>query len=234
VERTEILTWLEQATTRLTTTVDGFGSDDLTAASLLPGWDRAHVLTHLARNADARRSLLLAARSGEQLRMYASVATRTADIETGAHRPAEVIMADLIESGRRFGAEARAMPDEAWSVEVLVDLGQPDPASIPAERCVALRLVEVEIHHVDLAASYRFEDTPEDLAEWLLTEAARRNRATISHDKDGTVSLSFEAEPALPRCRGAMTDLLAWTTGRSEGIGVEAEGGILPHLVGFG
>src|ERR1700693_1767896 len=52
---------------------------DLRAPSLLPGWTRAHVLAHLARNADAMRGLLIGARARQQRSAYASAQARDDD-----------------------------------------------------------------------------------------------------------------------------------------------------------
>ena len=43
-------------------TAQALADDDLYQASALPGWTRAHVLTHLAQAADSRTGLLRAAR----------------------------------------------------------------------------------------------------------------------------------------------------------------------------
>ena len=59
-----------QATDRLLATVDGFSDADVRASSGLPDWTRAHVLTHIARNADAMARLTHYARTGEEQAMY--------------------------------------------------------------------------------------------------------------------------------------------------------------------
>ena len=46
---------IEQATARLLTAARGI--EDVTAPSRLPGWTRAHVVTHLARNADGSHTV---------------------------------------------------------------------------------------------------------------------------------------------------------------------------------
>src|SRR6266568_1849145 len=91
--------------------------DRLAAArepSLLPGWTRGHVLTHIARNADGMVNLLHWARTGTQTPMYASPESRAADIEAGAGRPAAGLAADVRESAATLAAAAAAMPGDAW------------------------------------------------------------------------------------------------------------------------
>ena len=48
----QIVELLEDATRRLVRTVDELSDEDLSAPSLLPGWSRAHVVAHLALNAE--------------------------------------------------------------------------------------------------------------------------------------------------------------------------------------
>ena len=72
---------LDTATQRLIDEARMMASSDLRAPSLLPGWSRAHVLSHLARGADAMRNLLTGARAGQDRPAYASPQARNADIE---------------------------------------------------------------------------------------------------------------------------------------------------------
>jgi maleylpyruvate isomerase len=83
----DLLTELRSATERLVATVERLQDYQVVGPSLLPGWSRAHLLTHIARNADGVRNLLLAVRSGITVRMYASPTTRSVDIDTGSRRP---------------------------------------------------------------------------------------------------------------------------------------------------
>ena len=54
---------VERATSRLLATAGSLDADP-SAPSLLPGWTRGHVLTHVARNADSLVNLLTWARTG--------------------------------------------------------------------------------------------------------------------------------------------------------------------------
>ena len=68
--------------------------------SLLPGWTRGHVLSHLARNADAMVRALAGTARGERIPMYDGEDARAADIEAGAGRTAAELAADVVESAR--------------------------------------------------------------------------------------------------------------------------------------
>lgn len=204
-------------------------------SSRLPGWSRAHVVVHLARNADGLRNLLLAARAQTPLRMYASPATRLADIDAGVTRPAEVIVADALESATRLLVEARAMPTDAWEANVSFSSGQSDAPVVVAPRLVEMRLQEVVIHHADLDVGYGFEDVPEHLLLWFLEQfVARRARqgVPLSIQIDGSEHPTFTGDPAGPVVEGKPAALVAWLTGRSR-LGLRCDQP-LPDLPSFG
>ena len=163
---------------------------DLRAPSLLPGWTRAHVLAHLARNADAMRNLLTGARSGQDRPAYASAQAREADIERGAAISAKDLIADLADSSMALRAIARELPDQAWQVRVRML----DSAPFPAAELLTRRLVEAELHHCDLAVGYSPADWPPAFAAMELTEPMRSQR----RDRLRYPPPSPEAEPAWP------------------------------------
>src|SRR5579859_4027647 len=90
---------LDQASQRLLDAARVRAEPDLRAPSLLPGWSRAHVLAHVARNADAMRNLLIGARVGQRRPAYASAQAREDDIEASAAQVPRDLMNDL-EIGR--------------------------------------------------------------------------------------------------------------------------------------
>ncbi len=61
----ELLADLDDATAALVSDLDGLTDREARGQSLLPGWSRGHVLTHLARNAEGGTRLLTWARTGE-------------------------------------------------------------------------------------------------------------------------------------------------------------------------
>src|SRR5580698_5239413 len=80
---------------RFLATAQALTDGDLRQASALPGWTRAHVLTHLAQAADSRTGLLRAARAGRVGQQYPSEQARADAIDAGARRPPTAIHADL-------------------------------------------------------------------------------------------------------------------------------------------
>ena len=172
---------LDDATQRLLSTARVLAEPDLRAPSLLPGCSRAHVLAHLARGADAMRNLLVGARSGTDRPAYASAAARAADIEAGARRKPADLLADLADSAMALRTVARQLPDAAWRAEVQILDSDP----FPAAGLLTRRLVEVELHHADLAAGYGPADWPAAFAALELAEPMQSQRRDRLSDQPG-------------------------------------------------
>src|SRR5437870_12625963 len=94
---------LAAATDRVLATATALSDAQAREPSLLPGWTRGHVLTHIARNSGGMVNLLRWARTGTEAPMYASAESRGADIEAGAGRAA----ADLAAEERKRRVEGQ-------------------------------------------------------------------------------------------------------------------------------
>ena len=169
----ELSDQVDAATQRLLDDARILSEADLRAPSLLPGWTRAHVIAHVARNADAMRNLLVGARAGETRSGYASAQAREAGIEQGAAQGAAALMADLADSAMALRAVARQLPDEAWQFPVRM----PDAEPFPAALLLTRRLTEVELHHGDLGSGYGPADWLPAFAAMDLPEPMRSQRA---------------------------------------------------------
>ncbi|GAA1673337.1 hypothetical protein GCM10009830_19540 [Glycomyces endophyticus] len=157
-ERDELLGALREATDRLAAAIARLAEDEVRGPSLLPGWTRGHLITHVARNADALRNLLTWARTGVVTPAYAGPEEREAEIQAGAARTGPALRDDVRESADVFAAEAASLPAAAWDAEVSVL----DGPLFPARLLLPRRLTEVELHHTDLGVGYRSDDwTPE-------------------------------------------------------------------------
>lgn len=163
---------IDDATQRLLGTARVIAEPDLRQPSLLPGWTRAHVLAHLARNSDAMRALLVGVRSGQDRPAYASSEARDADIERDSAQGAKDLVADVADSAMALRTIARQLPDQAWAYPVRIL----DSAPFPAVQLLTRRLVEVELHHCDLAAGYGPADWPGTFASLELPEPMRTQR----------------------------------------------------------
>ena len=229
---------IDDATQRLLGTARQLTDPALREPSLLPGWTRGHVLTHVARNGDGLGNLLRWARSGAETPMYASREARRADIEAGAGRSAGDLAADVQATAIAFAAKAAGLPDGAWAAQVRGLTGPP----IPGRGVLDWRLREVEIHHVDLAVGYRPGDWPGEFVTASLPgvagEFAGREDAPpclLQPDGSGLGPLQIGPEqPAPPQLlvHGPPASLLAWLTGRDDGSGLRVfpDGAALPVL----
>jgi maleylpyruvate isomerase len=157
---------IDDATQRLLGSARVMAEPELRQPSLLPGWTRAHVLAHLARNADAMRTVLAGARSGERRDAYPSDQAREAGIEAGARQQPKDLVADVADSAMALRTVARQLAAPAWQFPVQM----PGAAPFPAGGLLTRRLVEVELHHVDLGAGYGPADWPAAFAELDLAE----------------------------------------------------------------
>ena len=227
----EDLDEMVRATDRLLATVDAMTEDALAGASLLPGWTRGHVLTHVARNADALVNLAHWARTGDETPMYPGDAgSRDRDIEAGAGRRLGDHRLDLADSAERLLAAFAGFPHDGLDREVRMRSG----ASVFGWEIPRLRTREVEIHHVDLGLSYAPADWPAEFATRTLDQLAplfREARECPVAVLVGTdVTGRWEVAPAGPKpsgpelsgpeLSGPVRDLAAWLTGRSRGDGL--------------
>jgi maleylpyruvate isomerase len=164
---TSALAWAGDGAAHLRGLMTRMADAAFAAPSLLPGWSRAHVLTHIARNADAMINLLEWARTGVPTPAYASGEQRDRDIELGAGRDPAAIRADVLASSDRLAVAVRGMPQAAWTVRV----GGAQHA-IPASDVPWMRAREMWIHAVDLDVGASLADAPGPMLVALLSDAA--------------------------------------------------------------
>ena len=132
---------------RLQVALDGLTDDDARRASLLPNWTIGHVLTHIARNADALRRMLDGVRRGEQAEQYpGGLAQRNDEIEAGAGRSATEVVEDVRATGAAFEATAAHLDNGDWVIGVGLAAWGP----IPVTEIPFRRRREVIVHHYDL------------------------------------------------------------------------------------
>jgi maleylpyruvate isomerase len=216
----ETLPWWEDGERHLATALGRLVDEDFGQPSLLPGWDRAHVVAHVANNADALINLLTWARTGVETPMYASTEARDAGIEEAAKLRPDQLRAGVLAATERLVGAIRAMREPDWAAEVRTNRGRTvTGADVPWMRCC-----EVWVHAVDLDAGVTFADIPEDVQAALVDEVFRvwdrREEAPdvvlFAGDREwGTGSLAVA---------GSLPAVTAWVTGRSPGEGLTADG----------
>ncbi|MFJ7210340.1 maleylpyruvate isomerase N-terminal domain-containing protein [Amycolatopsis sp. NPDC098790] len=211
--------------------IGGLGEPELRAPSALPGWSRAHVLAHLARNADGLHNLLTWANTGVETPMYASAEARDADIEAGSQHPAGDLLADFVASAGRFEQYAAAMPDDAWAREARNRQGAPVTGAVVAR----MRLSELTIHLADLDRGYDLDRVlgllgplADDVVQHAITSRAAHLPALrlVAGGSEWTMGAAPGAT-----VRGTSGQLLAWLSGRSDGAALD---GAVPRIPAWG
>jgi maleylpyruvate isomerase len=224
----ELLDWWQRGEQQLGTALGRLTDEDFVAPSRLPGWSRAQLLAHVARNADALVNLLTWARTGVETPMYPGPGAREEQIARTADQPPAQLRDDLLTATRRLAAAVRELPDAAWSAEVRTTDGH----AVPASMVPWLRSREVWVHAVDLDSGTSFADVPDDVLAALADDVFRTwdagdrvpDVAVFAGDREwGTGSLAVA---------GSLPDVVAWLTGRSDGTGLQADGP-LPTLAAW-
>ncbi|MBG0738259.1 maleylpyruvate isomerase family mycothiol-dependent enzyme [Paeniglutamicibacter antarcticus] len=153
-----------EAQGRLMRRVSQLTDEDVQSPSRLPGWTVGHVLTHLARNADAHARRLSGAIGGRDVPKYQSgEQQRSTEIEDGATRSASEIIADLKASMDCLEEIFTQSTAAGWPNGHFLGGGHYGVAGCPAHR-----LREVEMHHVDLGLGYGPSDWPDEYVDWEL------------------------------------------------------------------
>ncbi|MFK0047308.1 maleylpyruvate isomerase family mycothiol-dependent enzyme [Streptomyces sp. NPDC090741] len=218
---------VREATDRMLTALAKLDNAALAEESHLPGWTRGHVLAHLARNADALVNVF----AGRP--MYESAEARDSDIERDAPRPLEVQLADV--RATHAGFLAQTEQDQDWSRTVELRNGVTDLASNVPFR----RLVEVELHHVDLNIGYELSDLPQDFTAREIAFLADRwsgrpevPPVTLRLEGDGDSTWHTGGTEGGPvTLLGTGAELLGWLAGRGDGgAHLTVVGGPLPTL----
>ncbi len=157
---------VEQGQTWLTGHLDALGDDGFDGASLLPGWQRRHVVAHIGYNARGLARLVDWARTGIETPMYPSVQARAAEIEDGAHASPGVLREFVAASAAELTEKWAALPGQAWQARVRTVTG----AQVPASATLWMRAKEVWLHTVDLATGALFAEFPAPVLAQLLDE----------------------------------------------------------------
>ncbi|HJR40424.1 MAG TPA: maleylpyruvate isomerase family mycothiol-dependent enzyme, partial [Nocardioidaceae bacterium] len=152
------LRWVEEGTRLCGWAIDGLDDEQYAEPSALDDWSRAHLVAHLAANAEALRNLSHWAATGEETPMYSSPEQRNADIEAGAARPPSVLRTWFHEEAGALAADLGRLTDEQWRSTVRTAQGR----EVAATQIPWLRAREVMVHAVDLGTGVTFTDLPED------------------------------------------------------------------------
>ena len=211
------LPWMRAGTERFFALVGRLSDIELAEPSTLPEWSRAHVVAHMARNAEALLRLVTWARTGVETPMYPNREARAADIAASAEHPPARLRAELTATAADLDAALAALTPEQWTAQVRSALGRP----LPAAQVPWMRVREVWLHAVDLGAGAEVADVPDGVVDLLLDEVT----GTLSA-ADGCPAVTLAptdrarrwqlgtGDPAAVVAAPAAT-LVGWLTGRT-------------------
>jgi maleylpyruvate isomerase len=150
---------------RFVATIGSLDDAFMRRPTLLPGWTVAHVLTHVARNADSHRRRAEAAADGVVIDQYeGGLAGREQEIQAGASRPAEELIADVAVSGGLLAAAWDGLAPSMWTRATRDVRGVERPLlALPSRRWQ-----ELEVHVVDVGAGVTYRGWSDDfVSAWL-------------------------------------------------------------------
>ena len=225
------LVLLAHETSLLVATAAALDDESVRAASLCEGWTRAHVLSHIARNADGLTNLVSWAVTGTPLAMYDSPQARERDIVAGSTRRVREILTDLEDSASRFASAAVGLAGPPEQREVQMRTGR----TVLGSQLPTLRLLEVVFHHVDLDDGYTFADADPGFVKRAITIGVAQIRAKgrepsimLRGDHGDTWSIARGAQDVT----GSNAALLLWLA-RGDAAAVSSEAA-LPALPAWG
>ena len=185
--------------------------------SRLAGWTRAHVATHLARNADGLRRVVQGLLTHVPSTMYPDERTRRRELEAGSRRGALDLQIDLDTSAGELNQTFNYLEQSGTTEEVEVRPG----VWMPAHQLVVARLNEVVLHRIDLDHGFTAGQVEADIARWLLEwncqRIARRQdfpALQVSSTSGFTARIGPEWADT-PVVRGSDAHLLGWLTSRA-------------------
>lgn len=217
------------ATSRYLQTLADLDDGDLRAGSVLPGWTRGHVATHVARNADAMSHALTALVNGGEVFLYSSQTARDAEVETGAGRAAPEMLEDSRVACQHLVRALEDLPSALHDAPIPRLPG--GEAFLSPRMMPAVRRQEVIIHHTDLGAGFKTADWPLDFGVWMVN---RRHRdladgpamTLTATDTGDTWKFGQDAGPLIT---APVAELAWWLVGRGDGSALECQGD-LPRL----
>jgi maleylpyruvate isomerase len=223
----DVIRWNSDATQRLLGFTIAMGEDEWREPTPLPGWSRAHVATHLARNADQLRGVTEAAGAGLAQPAMPSAAQRFADLEAGADRDGLALQIDLDTSAGALQAAIEKLSD--WSAQVTLHGLGLTAAAIPLAR-----LHEVCVHHLDLDCGFSADAIDPAAGAWLLRWVLElledADLPSLRLEGDSLAAeLGHGGEPLKVSASDAR--LWAWLSGRLVASGVSGADGLQPALL---
>ncbi len=208
--REPAIAWMRAGTLLFTAQASALDERGLRAPSRLDGWSRAHVIAHVARNAEGLARLASWARTGVRTPMYAGPEQRNADIETTAVHDLDTLLTDLAGTNTILEEGLAALTGPRWEYEV-----EMRGRAVPAAVIPWLRAREAWLHAVDLGTGVELADLPDDLLDALLEDVAGSREGvppiTLAPSDRGT---TLDVRGGGTQVTGTTAALVGWLTGR--------------------
>ncbi len=202
------------------------GDDQWQEPSVLPGWTRAHVASHVARNAEAFTDAIEALLAGRPHPLYPSRSRADEEIEVGSRRTGLDLQIDLDTTAGRLNAAFDAL--DASGISMTLELTE--RLRVPADWWVVARLSEIVLHHVDLHCGLSIDAIDADVARWLLGWELFRGRGDAALPPVEVASDSGVHGRVGPLDRrpigtvsGTDALLVGWLSGRGEATGLSGD-----------
>jgi len=215
LDPSRVRTRRHEATQALLGDTIGITDEQWQAPSRLPGWTRAHVATHLARNADGLTRVIDQLVNDRPTSMYDSPTDADWAVEAGSSRSALELQTDLDASAGRLHERLPKLTH--MRADRLVPLTH--KVTVRLDHIPIVRLNELVVHHVDLNLGFGWGDVCPEVATWLLDHNARRvGRASgypairLRADSGFTTIVGGPGRPIT--VEGPDHLLLGWLTGR--------------------
>lgn len=167
-EFTDSLRWCAAGARWFDAELASLDAAEFAEPSLLPGWDRAHVVAHVINNAKALGNLVQWASSGEPTPMYDSREQRDADIETVSALSPALLVEMAATSSESLAAAMANLSEEEREAQV----STLHVADLPARAIPWLRARELMIHTHDLGTGGAFDEMPADFLLALIADVA--------------------------------------------------------------
>ena len=189
---------------RLLQALEGLTDEHCRQPSILTGWSRGHVLSHLANNAYSHLRMFEAASRGEETEQYeGGKPTRDAQIESWSSLSAHELVGHVRASIYALeGAWASATPTTWTGFGVKSHAGG---GRVAITDLILMRWCETEVHSSDLNLDYSFENWD---ATFVRFELERQLMIWNSRKSMGLTVLPEAAAKLSPNHR------LAWLLGR--------------------
>lgn len=153
------LLWARRGTAYFARKLNELTDAELVAPSLVPGWERRHVIAHVGYHARALTRIVEAARLGSTTEAMPDQDGQMEDVDFGATLPAHALRYLFKHSEVHLNVEWRDLSDEAWNASVRTS----DGTSSLVRDTPLIRAREIWIRALDLDSGGSRLDLPQEI-----------------------------------------------------------------------